>query len=208
MRQIATVCGAFALCLAVAACGGGDSDNSLSTGIGGGTNNVGPSGTATSLGPTPTVARQDGAGTGMTDQQLAFASEVFELVNAYRTGNGRSALTWEARIAAVAQNHNLYMRDTAGQLTHAGPGTCTVPSVCLANRLMTGTVPYVSAGENLAHRGFTAQQVVDAWIASPQHNDNLLDPSWTHIGIGMLTGASPVNSNLTGPWWTQVFVQR
>ena len=70
MRQIATVFGAFALSFALAACGGGDSDNTLQTGIGG-TANVGGGSANNSLATTPTVARQDGTGTGMNDRQLS-----------------------------------------------------------------------------------------------------------------------------------------
>lgn len=198
MRQIATVFGAFALSFALAACGGGDSDNTLQTGIGG-TANVGGGSANNSLATTPTVARQDGTGTGMNDRQLAFASECFELVNEFRVNNGRAPLTWDAPTAGVAALHTVYMRDQ-NTLTHAGPGACTIASVCLKNRLDTGGVAHLAAGENVATRAYTAQDAVNAWIASPSHRDNMLDARWTAVGIGYAEG--------TDPWWTQVFIQR
>ncbi len=197
----------LALSLALAACGGGDSDNTLSTGTGG-TGNVGAPSTPPGPVPTPTVPRQDGTGTGMTDRELAFASEVFELVNTYRQANGRSALAWDAPTTGVSQNHTANNMQAPGVLTHAGPPPCTVPSVCLAQRLTTGGVTFVSAGENVAHGQRTSQEVMDAWINSPTHNDNLLDAAWTHMGVGFREGASPANAAMTGPWWTQVFVQK
>lgn len=51
---------------------------------------------------------------------------------------------------------------------------------------------YLYAGENLA-RGFTgSSEVVDAWMASPTHRDNLLSPNYTDVGFAIATG------NLTG----------
>lgn len=53
---------------------------------------------------------------------------------------------------------------------------------------------YVYAGENLA-RGFTtAQDTVNAWMASPDHRANMLSPNYTDVGFaiaqGSLTGES------------------
>lgn len=206
MHHPVRLLGVLALSFALAACGGGDSDNTLATGTGG-TAGQSPPSTPPGPAPTPTTARQDGTGTGMTDRELAFASEVFELVNAYRTANAVPALQWDAPTAAVSQNHTVYQQ-TEGQLTHAGPPPCTVPSVCLGQRLTTGGVTFLGAGENVAHGQSTAQQVMDAWIGSPSHNANLLDPNWTHLGVGFREGASPANAAMTGPWWTQVFVQK
>jgi uncharacterized protein YkwD len=48
------------------------------------------------------------------------------------------------------------------------------------------------AGENLAWgtgaRG-TAQGIVAAWLASPEHRANLLRPSFTRVGISDLVGS-------------------
>ena len=207
MHQPIRLLGALALTLALAACGGGDSDNTLQTGVGG-TGNVGAPSTPPGPVPTPTVARQDGTGTGMTDRELAFASEVFELVNAYRQANGRSALQWDAPTAGVSQTHTVENMQRPGVLTHAGPPPCTIPDVCLAQRLTNGGVTFLGAGDNVAHVYLTSQQVMDAWIASPTHIANLLDSTWTHMGVGFREGASPSNAAMTGPWWTQVFVQK
>jgi len=51
---------------------------------------------------------------------------------------------------------------------------------------------YVYAGENLA-RGFTsAKDVVDAWMASPTHKENMLSSNYKDIGFALEEG------NLTG----------
>lgn len=47
---------------------------------------------------------------------------------------------------------------------------------------------YRHAGENLA-RGFTTSgDVVNAWMASPGHRDNMLSPNYTEVGFAVVTG--------------------
>jgi hypothetical protein len=57
---------------------------------------------------------------------------------------------------------------------------------------------YVYAGENLA-RGFsTSQEVIDAWMNSPTHRENMLSPNYDEIGFSITEG------NLTGEQTTLV----
>jgi hypothetical protein len=47
---------------------------------------------------------------------------------------------------------------------------------------------YLYAGENLARGYDTSASVVDAWMHSPEHRDNLLSPHYTDIGFSVQTG--------------------
>ena len=47
---------------------------------------------------------------------------------------------------------------------------------------------YQAAGENLAVGFIDSEEVVDAWIDSPSHRANLLNPGFQEIGIAVLTG--------------------
>ncbi|OGG12167.1 hypothetical protein A2Z00_05815 [Candidatus Gottesmanbacteria bacterium RBG_13_45_10] len=47
---------------------------------------------------------------------------------------------------------------------------------------------YVVAGENLAKNFSTSQVVVDAWMASPSHRDNLLKSSYKEVGYAVVNG--------------------
>lgn len=58
-------------------------------------------------------------------------------------------------------------------------------------------VTYRSAGENIAIGYQTPEQVVQAWMNSPDHRKNILNESFTHIGIGYIE---------TGNIWTQQFI--
>lgn len=45
--------------------------------------------------------------------------------------------------------------------------------------------PYEIAGENLAITNQSADSVIQGWLNSPTHRDNLLSENYTDIGIGM-----------------------
>lgn len=47
---------------------------------------------------------------------------------------------------------------------------------------------YAFAGENLAVNFTDTEQLVDAWLASPSHRDNILKPQYRELGVGMATG--------------------
>lgn len=51
---------------------------------------------------------------------------------------------------------------------------------------------YIHAGENLARDFNNAPAVVDAWMNSPTHRENLLNPRYQNIGLAVVDG------NLTG----------
>ena len=47
---------------------------------------------------------------------------------------------------------------------------------------------YWATGENIfwAHTAVSPEQIIRAWLASPPHRLNLLDPTWREVGIGAL----------------------
>ena len=48
---------------------------------------------------------------------------------------------------------------------------------------------YIKIGENLAMGNFkTSKEVVDAWMKSPEHRRNILDPVYTNIGVSVESG--------------------
>ena len=47
---------------------------------------------------------------------------------------------------------------------------------------------YYYMAENIAQGHKTPQQVVDSWMDSPGHKSNILDFSFTHIGVGYCQG--------------------
>jgi hypothetical protein len=47
---------------------------------------------------------------------------------------------------------------------------------------------YLYAGENLARDFSTPEAVVSAWMASPSHRENLLNPKYKEIGVSVVDG--------------------
>ena len=58
-------------------------------------------------------------------------------------------------------------------------------------------VSYRTAGENIAQGQRTPQEVVNAWMNSAGHRQNILNGNFTHIGVGYET---------SGNHWTQMFI--
>ena len=47
---------------------------------------------------------------------------------------------------------------------------------------------YTYAGENLARDFMNSESVVEAWMNSPSHRDNLLNPNYKEIGLAVVNG--------------------
>jgi uncharacterized YkwD family protein len=58
-------------------------------------------------------------------------------------------------------------------------------------------VTYRTAGENIAQGQRTPQEVVNAWMNSAGHRQNILSTNFTHIGVGY---------EKSGNHWTQMFI--
>ncbi|MCL1883613.1 MAG: CAP domain-containing protein [Defluviitaleaceae bacterium] len=61
--------------------------------------------------------------------------------------------------------------------------------------LMHFGVPFNSAGVNIAKGQETAREVLDAWLSSSAHSENLLNANFTSAGVGIA-----YNDGL--PYWT------
>ncbi|MHB8656741.1 MAG: CAP domain-containing protein [Solirubrobacteraceae bacterium] len=116
------------------------------------------------------------------------------LINQERTSRGLPALGADPRLDHSAQLWNSLMVLT-GVFSH---GTD------FASRISAVGFIWSFAGENIATGFSTPRAVVSAWMASPDHCQNILDPNYGDVG----TGVSPhsVGSFAGGPsTWTQDF---
>lgn len=130
-----------------------------------------------------------------TSTEAQAAAEVLNRVNAERAANGLGALAYDVEAERAAKVHAEDMVGR-GYFNHSSPEGWT-PS----NRLsMTGASGYSSVGENIASGYPTPTAVMDGWMASSGHRANILNASYTHIGIGVDEGGSP--------HWVQVFLRR
>jgi uncharacterized YkwD family protein len=62
-------------------------------------------------------------------------------------------------------------------------------------------VQYQSAGENIAKGSPTPQEVVTGWMSSPRHRANILNGSYTYLGVGYVLKNGQA-------YWTQLFIEK
>ena len=120
-------------------------------------------------------------------QQPAAADDVSEetefvqLINGLRAGKGLGALTVHPNLVDKARTWSVTM-SAAGQIWHSTKACPTCPDTA---KLSDGiTTDWLKLGENVGMGG-SVRALHEAFIASPKHYDNLVDPRFTHIGIGI-----------------------
>lgn len=121
----------------------------------------------------------------------SFEQEVIRLVNAARRENGLSALTHNWELSRVARYKSQDMADNR-YFSHTSP-TYGSPFQMIKNF----GISYRTAGENIAAGQRTPKAVVDAWMNSSGHRANILNASYTQIGVGYVAD---------GNYWTQMFI--
>lgn len=140
-----------------------------------------------SAAPTSTKARTTSTGTGIT----AELQQVVDLVNAERAKAGCKALSVDSKLMTAAQRHSQDQADHR-TMTHDGSDGSDV-----GERLDRVGYAWRAYGENVAWNQQSPAAVMDAWMNSPGHRANILNCSFTEIGVGV------ARSN--GPYWTQDF---
>ena len=109
-------------------------------------------------------------------------SEVIRLTNQKRSEAGLNSLILNTNLSDAAYTKGLDMINK-DYWAHVGPD---------------GTQPwkffndfgykYKYAGENLARDFTNSASAVDAWMNSPTHRENILNPKYKEIGIGVVEG--------------------
>ena len=123
----------------------------------------------------------------------SFESEVVRLVNAERSKAGLAPLTQDWQLSRVARYKSQDMKDL-GYFSHTSP-TYGSPFEMMKSFGIT----YRTAGENIAKGYSTPEAVVKAWMNSPGHRANILNSSYTHLGVGYVA---------QGSYWTQMFISK
>ncbi len=106
------------------------------------------------------------------------AQEILRLVNAARTQAGESPLAWDETLSLAAQAHGREMLQH-GMLSHQFPG-----EPALQDRLGLTGLHFNQAGENVAY-DFSALHAHQSLMASEEHRQNVLNPSYNAVGIAV-----------------------
>lgn len=124
----------------------------------------------------------------------AIAQDLLRIVNAERQRVNAPPLVLSEKLTTAAQRHAQDMA-TSRRMSHTGSNGSTMRSRIDATQYTWSTI-----GENVAMGHPTAAAVMSAWMNSPGHRQNILNPAFTELGIGFATANGR-------PYWVQVFAR-
>ncbi|MBO7304856.1 MAG: hypothetical protein J6V09_06510 [Clostridia bacterium] len=119
--------------------------------------------------------------------------EVVRLVNVERSKQGLKPLSSDWELSRVARYKSEDMRKN-NYFSHTSP-TYGSPF----QMMKSFGIKYKTAGENIAKGYKTPTAVVTGWMNSSGHRANILNPTFTHIGVGYVQN---------GSYWTQMFISK
>ena len=102
----------------------------------------------------------------------AVALEASNLVNEERAEAGLDPLEWDSNLETVA---NVRASEISHSFSHTRPN----------GRQWYTVNSKIQGGENLAYGFNTAEEVVEAWMNSPTHRDNILYDEFTKVAISI-----------------------
>jgi uncharacterized protein YkwD len=148
------------------------------------------------------------SGDAMADSDVSldeFELEFLQIINVYRAENGAPCLTPSPTMNAAAD----YMSRTMGELgffDHNEPPCDDEGDICTGrdpfDRIaFFGHTGWSTAAENISAGRSDAMGTFEGWKSSEGHNRNMLDPSFTSIGIGRVI----VPNSPYGVYWTNNF---
>ena len=130
------------------------------------------------------------------DNVKMFENEVIALVNTERAKQHIEGLDIDWELSRVARIKSQDMA-TKNYFSHQSP-TYGSPF----DMMKHFGIHYTSAGENIASGQKTPEQVMESWMNSQGHRENIMNPTFTHIGVGYYRGGN------YGTMWTQQFITK
>lgn len=123
----------------------------------------------------------------------ASVAQVLSLVNEERAKAGLPALSLNTSLSAAA---SIRAAEIQTSFSHTRPGGKDFSTV-----LKESGISYRAAGENIAYGQTSAQKVMTDWMNSAGHRANILNTSYTEIGIAHVKNASGTD------YWVQLFIR-
>ncbi|AUZ38349.1 CAP domain-containing protein [Bacillus sp. MBGLi79] len=139
----------------------------------------------------PETAEKTNTTTSAPSSVSAYEKKVVELTNAERQKQGLKPLQIDETLSKSARAKSQDMKDK-NYFDHQSP-TYGSPF----DMMKSFGISYKTAGENIAKGQKTPEEVVKAWMNSEGHRKNILNPNFTHIGVGYVE---------SGSIWTQQFI--
>jgi hypothetical protein len=118
---------------------------------------------------------------------LGYASDinvrqVLEFTNQERAKNNKKPLILNEKLSKAAEQKAKYMFEK-NFWAHTSP-----EGVEPWKFILEQNYDYAYAGENLARNFYYSREVVDAWMKSPSHRENLLSQNYDEVGFAVVNG--------------------
>ena len=115
-----------------------------------------------------------------------FEKEVWRLTNIERTRHSLKPLAYEPGLVELARYHSLNMQKN-NFFAHRDPQGDEVSG---RQKKLYPTLVISCIGENIGRfrnstGAFAPQDLVNGWMNSPEHRSNILNPDYTHLGVGI-----------------------
>lgn len=119
-------------------------------------------------------------------------ADILDLINSYRVDNGFSSLNKLQTIKSQTSNHTNYMIEK-DEVSH--------DFFYQRKEYLAENADAVKVGENVAYGYSTAEAVVNAWIKSNRHRENI-EGDYTHFEV-------TAEKSANGKWYyTNIFVKK
>jgi uncharacterized protein YkwD len=132
--------------------------------------------------PSPLVAEKHSQKIPESESEIrAMEREIWKLLNEERAGHQLSLLNLSPTLSEIARKHSQDMAEH-GELSHLSSTGKT-----LSDRLAEAQIHYIEAGENIAFsETYVSAFINESLIESPEHSENILDPDFKEVGIGIV----------------------
>lgn len=138
---------------------------------------------------TPSEKPDDSTDNGNTSVS-SYANAVLNLVNKYRNQNGLASVKLDSALSGAASTR---AKEIISSFSHTRPNGSSCFTVLSENG-----ISYNGAGENIAYGQSSPDEVMTAWMNSAGHRANILNASFTRLGVGVYESGGTL-------YWTQLF---
>ncbi|HLJ39459.1 MAG TPA: CAP domain-containing protein [Steroidobacteraceae bacterium] len=148
----------------------------------------------------------ESSGTAVSPASQSLSSRALALVNAARARGATCGshefgpappLSLSGTLASVALGH------AADMARHGYFDHVDLSGQSPADRVRAVGYREKLVGENIAYGPITVEEVVQGWLHSPDHCENIMDPRFAQMGVGMATGQAARR----GLFWVQVLAE-
>lgn len=142
-----------------------------------------------------TAKKTNTAGKKNTTTDISLQKKVISIVNQNRKKQGLEALTMDEKLMKAAQ-------DRAKELTKSFSHTRPNGTSCFTIFEKYKITPTAS-GENIAAGQRSAAAVMDSWMNSQGHKENIMNNKFKKIGVGLVI----VPNDMYSYYWVQMFTE-